>query len=791
MIPRFSQPALILFFAGTTAGAQLVNVPPEIQQPGTQPREVGGLESPDKCDNCHGGYNAAVEPAHNWRGSMMAQAGRDPIFWATVAIAEQDFPGAGDLCIRCHSVDGWIGGRSTPTDGSALLASDSSGVACDACHKMTNTGNTEWLGTMFQPYVANNGTGEGYFGSGTYSLWSGAEKLGPFSNAQAKHQFGRSLLHRSSDMCGTCHDVSNPAVGDLAHNNGAQLPLSGGFSGVPGDPVELKAAFNNFPYQYGVVERTFSEHRSSLLSQTRVGDYATLPEQLRKGAIRTAYLRAMASSATGNYTDGATRVFSCQTCHVPPVTGVGCNKPGTPLRSDLPLHDMTGGNYWMPDAIEYLDARGLLRLGGGMTVGEVTAMREGKARARTQLTEAATLEVTGETVRVINHTGHKLISGYPEGRRMWLNVRWYDPWDGLVREDGAYGPMEVLIDGVPTVVNTILDLENPETRIYSAHYGMTRQWAGQLVSLGYPGSLPLGYDRVSGLPDATLGQLASGSLGDSHETFHFVLNNVVIRDNRLPPYGFSYDTARVRNALPVPSNQYGNPGPGGFYVYFDDMTLRPPTGAARADIRLLYQPTSWEYVQFLALANTGQVAFLGAEGANLLDAWLNTGMAAPEVMASATWESPLPGGFTLVTPGDGTVGQSLTPVLGWTPSTSAASYTVTIDDDASLSSPLYVGTDITSTSLVVPESVLSTCSLYYWGVAAVNGAGSVGSTPESFSFETYRPADFDGSGFVDIEDYIAFVTAFEAGEDIADFDRSGFVDLDDFTAFVASFEAGC
>jgi hypothetical protein len=42
--------------------------------------------------------------------------------------------------------------------------------------------------------------------------------------------------------------VSNPAVGDLAHNNGAQLPLApGSFSGVPGAPVTEKAAFKNFP----------------------------------------------------------------------------------------------------------------------------------------------------------------------------------------------------------------------------------------------------------------------------------------------------------------------------------------------------------------------------------------------------------------------------------------------------------------------------------------------------------------------------------------------------------------
>ncbi len=52
-------------------------------------------------------------------------------------------------------------------------------------------------------------------------------------------------------------------------------------------------------------------------------------------------------------------------------------------------------------------------------------------------------------------------------------------------------------------------------------------------------------------------------------------------------------------------------------------------------------------------------------------------------------------------------------------------------------------------------------------------------------------ADFDASGFVDLDDYVAFVLAFESGGDEADFDHTGFVDLDDFVAFVLAFEAGC
>lgn len=150
-----------------------------------------------------------------------------------------------------------------------------------------------------------------------------------------------------------------------------------------------------------------------------------------------------------------------------------------------------------------------------------------------------------------------------------------------------------------------------------------------------------------------------------------------------------------------------------------------------------------------------------------------------------------PGAFSLLTPADGSTGIGLTPTLTWSSSSSAASYTVKIDDDSDLSSPILTQAGVASTSFVVPSGTLSPCSQYYWGVVAVNGVGSTASTPAVFGFETYHPADFDGSGFVDIEDYTLFVQAFEAGDDSADFDGSGFVDIEDFTLFVQSFEAGC
>jgi PKD repeat protein len=51
----------------------------------------------------------------------------------------------------------------------------------------------------------------------------------------------------------------------------------------------------------------------------------------------------------------------------------------------------------------------------------------------------------------------------------------------------------------------------------------------------------------------------------------------------------------------------------------------------------MYQPTSWEYVQFLYLANEAPTPNLKETGKDFLDAWLATGMAEPHVMATTTW----------------------------------------------------------------------------------------------------------------------------------------------------------
>lgn len=628
---------LVLPIARIATGAD--TVPPIIQMPGTQPQDIANLESPDKCDNCHGGYNSAVEPAHNWRGSMMAQAGRDPIFWATMAIAEQDLDGSGDLCLRCHSTSGWLAGRSTPTDGSGLAAGDADGVECDYCHKLTNPDNQEHAGVMVEPFVANRDA-EAYYGSGMSSMWGGSDKLGPYNDADARHQFMRSSFHRDPNFCGTCHDVSNPAVGNVAPNrgtlgDGTSVTADGALDGA----VDTKAAFNNPPYTYGIVERTFSEHMSSAIPDILV-DHFPGSELPQGGAFEAIYLATTDQGLrSANYTSPMQdRTYTCQTCHMRAVTGTGANKRGVPVRHDLPLHDMTGGNYWMAEAIIWLDSQGKLRLGGGLNADQVDAMRDAAGRAREQLQLAATMKVEGNELEIVNHTGHKLITGYPEGRRMWLNIKWYDGAGTLLREDGAYGPISTTTKG-GVAPRSILDLEDPNLFIFEAHMGMDSEWAALLEGLPHlEPSLPLAFDRISGDPSLTLGELANEAGGITHApTFHFALNNIVEHDNRIPPFGMDYLEASRRNATPVPDYQYRDSASDPTYDHYAEINLEPPSGAVSASIDLLYQPTSWEYIQFLYLANDRSNAFLADEGENMLDAWIATGMAEPFVMTSTTW----------------------------------------------------------------------------------------------------------------------------------------------------------
>jgi len=560
--------AVIMAFAPTTINDFFLK--------GSQPGQSGNLEHPQKCDNCHGGYDLAVEPAHNWRGSMMAQAMRDPLYLACLAIANQDAPDAGDLCIRCHSPSGWLEGRSIPTDGSALNNNDMEGVQCDFCHKLVKPAVTNpFPGDPI--YTANTWPDdEGYLNSiqpnvppqesnGMYVADNSNAKRGPFADANAKHKMEYSPFHQESAICGTCHDVSNPAY-DVEQPDGSFL--ASGFD----QPANSFVTYDLFP-----VERTYSEWTMSAYN-TPTGIYS--------------------SQFGGNKAN----VSTCQDCHMMDVTGYGCNKKGVPLRDDLPLHDMTGGNTFVPGLIAQLFPEDV----------SIDALLDGVDRARYMLQNAATLDVTCTPnatggydieVTVTNETGHKLPSGYPEGRRIWVNVQAYDASQNIVYESGAY-------DFITADLNHDADI-----KVYEIKPGLSQD----LVDL-------LGTPLLEAGP-----------------SFHFAINNKIFSDNRIPPRGFTNANFEAIQS-PVIDYSYAD----GQYWDISNYTTPDNTAIAEVEVTLYYQTLSKEYVTFLRDENTTNDA-----GTLMYTLWENNGKSEPEVMEEVEIYLLPPDAAFLATPESG------------------------------------------------------------------------------------------------------------------------------------------
>jgi hypothetical protein len=669
---------LILLVSGVLAangqGWVAVKDDPLVRMPGTQPGQVSSLESPNRCFNCHAGYNHQVEPGFNWRGSMMAQASRDFLFWACLTVSAQDSiavlgnPNAVDLCERCHFPAGWLDGRSDPPNASAMKGSDFDGVSCDFCHNMydphfedTHKGlreTADWKGywdetnlsstpsqtaanttynadkalagaiKLFNnnPFFTSNYPPPNYTeaASGQFFIGSG-EKRASFADATGRHKQYYSRFHKSKYFCAACHDVSNPALANMLLPTDEQGRL----------PSEALAANSYFH-----VERTFSEFMLSAYGRSDSGSEGIGPFAPDK----------FATSNPGNY------IAMCQDCHMRDVTGRAANKNDAILRptgsiehpqSGQPLHDLTGGNIWVSyvlasavsgspvynatnSALLNQGANVLtLDLNQGMGV-DPYALLAGVERAKEQLNLAAAINDIAYdansgalSFQVQNQTGHKLISGFPEGRRMFINVKAY--------QNGA-------------LVYEI----NP----YDKSYGTLKGMPGTTLTSGEMYVDELVYEMK---PSSTI-------TGETEGTFHFVLATGRYKDNRIPPKGFDIGSAAARLSQPVwegdnyPDYFTNDEYTGGY----DEVNLTMPTGADRVEVNLYYQVTSREYIQFLADQINGNATTLTKNYPNAyiaqtdpffakLKAWGNTIWslwannkdlpgAAPYLMTSAEWE---------------------------------------------------------------------------------------------------------------------------------------------------------
>jgi hypothetical protein len=517
--------------------------------PGSQDSESGTLESPSRCLSCHGDYNIEVEPYFNWSGSMMAQAARDPLYEACLAITNQDVPNGGDLCIRCHAPEGWLGGRSIPTDGSALIDSDMEGIHCDFCHRMIKP---SYPGTnpypLDQIYTSDTWPADNSYlstldslpplsGNGMYIVDSDNTKRGPFVDAGAKHAYYYSPFHKESAICGTCHDVSNPVFD--RQSDDSYTPNAFGYSAPSYNTYDL------FP-----VERTYSEWLVSAYN-TKAGVFAP------------------------QFGGNKPYVSSCQDCHMKDISGTAANKNSARYRDDMSFHDMTGGNTFIPAIIAELYPSDV----------NPVALDSAVSRARSMLQMAASMELTltemqdhfSATVRVTNETGHKLPSGYPEGRRIWINLVALDVNGSVIYESGHYN------------YNTGTLARDYDLKIYEIKPGIDSVMA-----------------QITDLPEGP--------------SFHFVLNNKIFSDNRIPPRGFTNEAFQDIQSPPV-GYSYADG------QYWDDSQYILPIEADSVEVTLFYQTLSKEYVEFLRDENITNDA-----GDILYNLWDIHGKSAPVIM---------------------------------------------------------------------------------------------------------------------------------------------------------------
>jgi hypothetical protein len=537
---------------------------PDFVLPGTQPGHLAdAIVDPTTCNTCH------TDPIYQaWRGSMMSQAGRDPLFWAALHVAEQDVPGSGDYCLRCHSPKGWLEGRSHPSNGSALLPTDlSSGVACEVCHRAvappqvaSSTDQASARDSAIRQLLAAEGhlPPADHVGSAMLILDPEDNRRGPFSfdspPPHPKATWRTDLLGQNGDpvteasLCGTCHNLDNPAISwDPARNQY--------WPNEENAPPPSVARDNMFP-----VERTFDEWLNS--------SYATT-----EGVLAPQFAGAKA--------DGIVR--TCQDCHMPRTTGEAAFYTGVnrdcKTNGCLPAHTLVGGNTWVPQLLQ--DSRWRLA-----ALEDASALNATVLAARDMLKKSATLSVRMTSVRhgkqiavrVTNETGHKLPTGYPEGRRMWISVEAHDRRGRLVYASGVYDPATGVL------------ANDPDLKVYEIKQGITPELA------------------------AVLGK-------EPGESFHFVLNNTTIKDNRIPPRGYTVAAFSRPGMAPV----------GATYAdgqYWDETTYTVPKSAMSAVVTLYYQTSSKEYIDFLRARG-------GADGATLGILW-DTLKSPPELVAQAT-----------------------------------------------------------------------------------------------------------------------------------------------------------
>lgn len=271
--------------------------------------------------------------------------------------------------------------------------------------------------------------------------------------------------------CDTCHHLVDP-LSDEAKTLAKQTPPGYGNAMIVADPVNVVRG----PYgdDKGVkphLAKKSEYHASSLLCAVchNVSNPTLAMDVLKQPPYAYGHIeRTYSEWALSDFSKKG-REGTCQFCHYPIVKGGGQSARFWNVRRDyFVMHGPTGGSTWVQDVVRFLWR--------SLNSDQGQALEYGKERSRDFLKTAATLNVNfpdarTARLRITNQTGHKLPTGNPEGRRMWVNARFLGADGSTIGEIGRYGEKEDTLFGKLTTAPTLLDPQS--TRVYESLPGMS------------------------------------------------------------------------------------------------------------------------------------------------------------------------------------------------------------------------------------------------------------------------------------------------------------------------------
>jgi len=355
-------------------------------------------------------------------------------------------------------------------------------------------------------------TDAGVIGNAQLTFEPSFTVYGPYASAESPaHAAVLDPAVSESRLCGQCHEVHNPVIERKGVPVSAPFPL----------------------------DTTYSEWLQSA--------YATGPDSK-----------------------------SCQSCHMLPEQGSLPVAKDGPLRTAPSRHAFVGGNVWGLDAVRAAAPAELAGLDAAFAANRAAALSNLQQAARLEvLLPEGGLPVETESllkVRVYNLTGHKLPTGYADGRRVFLELR----VNGEV-VSGAYDADAGAL------------LADPQLAVFEAVHGR-----------------------------------ADGGLD------HLALHDTILKDTRIEPLGFQPGQDTMPVGITFLRDTDGGAMGAAEWNYRVNFPAALLGTSVTIEARLYHQATTREYVEALAAAN-----LTDGKGEALLGIWEDTGRAAPVLMATA------------------------------------------------------------------------------------------------------------------------------------------------------------